>query len=147
MGKTFARSLTVAGLGVVLAVPTSFGGSAFADPKNGDAFDLTCGSTTYQVLVNGQGNWTPAHDTHSNLVFVPHAFQGFSGTVYDPAGNVVDTFSDPGIETQGSGKQKNDMSCTFGFSYVSDGSNPDDPPAGYTVSGSGGVSGQIAGHR
>jgi hypothetical protein len=121
------------------------GAAAQADPKRGDHFGLTCGGTTYQVVVTGNGTWTPAHDTQSNLVFIPHAFTAFYGEVRDAAGTVVDTFTDP-PQTQGSGKQRNDVSCTFAFHEVSDGSDPNGPPAGYTFDGGGGVSGQIAGH-
>lgn len=148
MNKGIARTLTVAGLGLALAVPASFGSVAVADPNSGDLISLTCNGVTYQAVVSGVGNgeFTPAHDLNSNLVFIPHAFQGFTGTILDPDGNVVDTFSDPTVETQGSGAQKNDMSCTFSFSEVSDGSDPEGPPAGYTFVGSGGVTGQVAGH-
>ena len=145
MNRAFARTLTVGGLGLALAVPASFGGTAYADPRSEDApFDLTCGSATYQVVTAGNGDWTPAHDTHSNLVFIPHAFTGFHGEVRDADGNLVDTFDEP-AGSQGSGKQKNDVSCTFSFHEVSDGSDPEFP-AGYTFTGSGGVTGQIAGH-
>jgi hypothetical protein len=119
--------------------------SAYADPSRGDVIPLTCGATTYQVVVNGNGQWTPAHDTHSNLVFIPHAFTAFHGEVRDPSGALVDTFDEP-ASTQGSGKQKSDVSCKYSFHDVSDGSDPDGPPAGYTFDGSGGVTGQIAGH-
>ena len=146
MGKTFARTFTVAGLGLALAVPMASGGTAFADPNSDNRVSLTCNGVTYDVVVGGNGEFTPAHDTHSNLVFVPHAFQGFTGTIYDPDGNEVGTFSDPSIQTQGSGKQKNDTVCTYTFSQVSDGSDPEGPPAGYLMVGTGGVTGQIAGH-
>jgi hypothetical protein len=144
MNKGFARTLTVAGLGVALAVPTSFGSSALADPKKGDVIPLTCGSTTYHVIVNGNGDYTPAHDVDSNLMFIPHAFGVFHGEIRDPSGAVVDSFDEP-ASTQGSGKQKNDMHCTYVFHQVSDGSDPD-VPAGYTFDGTGSVTGQIAGH-
>jgi hypothetical protein len=143
MNKGFARTLTVAGLGAALVVPASLGSVASADPK-GDSFALTCGSTTYQVTTMGDGEYTPAHDLNSNLMFIPHAFTGFHGVVRDASGALVYSFDEP-AGTQGSGKQKNDVSCTYVFHQVSDGSDPEFP-AGYTFDGSGGVSGQIAGH-
>lgn len=146
MGKTVARTLTVAGLGLALAVPASFGSTAFADPNSENLISITCSGVTYQAVVGGQGDFAPAHDLNSNLVFVPHAFVGFSGQILDPDGNVVGTFSDPSVQTQGSGKQKNDASCVYTFSELSDGSDPNGPPAGYTFVGTGGVTGQIAGH-
>jgi hypothetical protein len=144
MDKGFARTLTVAGLGLALAVPTSFGSSAVADPRNGELIPLTCGSTTYQVVTMGNGDYTPAHDANSNLMFVPHAFGVFHGELRDASGALVYSFDDP-ASTQGSGKQKNDVSCTFVFHEVSDGSDPE-VPAGWTFDGSGSVTGQVAGH-
>jgi len=144
MDKGYARTLTVAGLGLALAVPTSFGSSAVADPKRGDVIPLTCGSTTYQVVTHGNGDYTPAHDLHSNLMFIPHAFGVFHGEIHDATGALVDSMDEP-ASAQGSGKQKNDVSCTFVIHEVSDGSDPDFP-AGYTFEGTGSVTGQIAGH-
>ena len=142
---TRARILTVVGTAAAIALPAA-SGTAWADPRTGDVFTLTCAGTTYQVSGNGNGEFTPAHDLNSSKVFVPHAFQGFTGTIYDTSGNVFATFSDPSVQTQGSGKQKNDLSCTYTFTEVSDGSDPEGPPAGYTIVGSGGVTGQVSGH-
>ncbi len=121
------------------------GAAAQAAPvgPGGAPFDLVCGGTTYQVVTMGNGEFTPAHDVHGRLVFIPHAFGVFHGEVHN--GQVlVDSFDEPG-STQGSGKQKNDVACTFSFHDVSDGSDPEFP-AGYTFDGSGSVTGQIAGH-
>ena len=143
--RALTRSVVVGSLATGLALPLSVGAAALADPSRGDRFTLTCGGTSYQVVVSpGNGEWTPAHDTGSNKVFVPHAFQGFHGEVYDAEGNLVDAFDDPGVQAQGSGKQKNDVSCTFSFREISDGSDPEFP-AGYVFVGGGGVTGQIAG--
>ncbi len=142
---TVIRNVFVGGLTVGM-VTALVAGSAAAAPAKGDHFSLTCGSTTYQVVAMGNGEFTPAHDLDGHLVFVPHAFQGFTGIVYDTEGNLVDTFTDNTVTTQGSGKQKNDVSCTYRFEQVSDGSNPDEPPAGYRFVGIGGVTGQVAGH-
>ncbi len=141
--RTLSRMLAVVGLSAGLAVPML--SPASADPK-GDTFSLTCGSTAYQIVVKGNGTWSPAHDLGSTRVFIPHAFQGFHGEVYDTDGNLVGTFDDPGVQTQGSGKQKNDLSCTFSFVEVSDGTDPDFP-VGFTFVGSGGVTGQLSGRR
>ena len=139
LARTALTSFCVAGLSLPLSM-----GAAQADPQRGDHFGLTCGGTTYQVVVNGRGEWTPAHDTGSNLVFIPHAFTGFHGEIRDASGALVDSFDEPG-STQGKGKQRNDVSCTYSFHDVSDGSDPEFP-AGYTFDGTGGVTGQIAGH-
>jgi hypothetical protein len=119
--------------------------SAVADPKNGDAFDLTCGSTTYLVVGNGNGEWTPVHDTASHRVFVPTSFGSFSGTITDENGDFVDSFTEEGSTVKGSGARdrKGDIiGCTFEFTEISDGSDPEFP-AGYTLTGSGEVTGFV----
>jgi hypothetical protein len=61
---------------VVLAVAlfAALAQSAAADPVNAkDAgfFTAVCGSTHVSVVVNGNGDFTPAHDLNSTAVFVP----------------------------------------------------------------------------
>ena len=139
------RRLAACGLlAPVVAVPLSWGAPAFADP-HGFPLTLVCGSVTYHVVAEGNGDYTPAHDLDSNKVFIPHAFGEFTGTLTDASGNVVGTETDP-ASTQGSGKQPSDISCTYSFTFTSDGSDPDGPPAGWTFSGTGSVIGQVAGH-
>lgn len=142
--RALARTGFTVALTAGLGLPLSLGAAATADPSRGEHIALTCGATTYQVVVNGNGQWTPAHDTNSTRVFIPHAFIGFHGEIRDTAGVLVDSFDEAGTEVQGSGKQNNDQVCTFLFTEVSDGSDPEFP-AGYTFTGSGGVSGQIPG--
>jgi hypothetical protein len=139
-----ARTLSVVGIATALAVPL-LGGTASADPSGGDRFTLTCGGTTYQAVSNGNGQFTAAHDLNSTKTFVPHAFGPFTGNLYDASGTLVSTETDPAV-TQGSGKQKNDLSCTYSFTFVSDGSDPEGPPADWTFTGSGSVTGHATGH-
>ena len=140
--RALARTALTAACAAGLAL--SAVATAQADPKRGDMFDLVCGGTTYQVVTTGNGDYTPAHDVHSNLTFIPHAFAAFHGVIRDDEGAIVDEFVED-ASTQGSGKQKNDVSCTFSFHEVSDGSDPEFPE-GYTFDGTGSVTGQIAGH-
>lgn len=140
MKRTLARTIALVGLSSGLAL--SGLGVANADPK-GETFQLVCGGTTYEVITFGNGHWTPALDVNGNKVFIPHAFGGFYGEVRDEDSNLVESFTEPGA-TQGSGKQKNDTSCTFSFHEVSDGSDPQFP-AGYTFDGGGSVTGQVVG--
>lgn len=118
-------------------------GPAVADPsnaKNSFATELTCDNgRTYQVVVNGNGEFTPAHDTASNAVLIPVSFGPFTGTIRDNNGDVVETFTEPGSSKGQSAKGvKNPVTCTFNFTETSDGSDPDFP-AGYTFTGSGSV--------
>jgi hypothetical protein len=61
---------------VVLAVAlfAALAQSAAADPvkaKDAGFFTAVCGSTQVSVVVNGNGDFTPAHDLNSTAVFVP----------------------------------------------------------------------------
>lgn len=97
--RTFARLLVAGGLTLGIAAAP-----AIADPK-GETFPLVCDDgNTYQVTTNGNGEFTPAHDADSTRTFVPLAFGEFTGTVTDAQGNVVDSFSEPGVAKGQSGK-------------------------------------------
>jgi hypothetical protein len=68
------RVTVIAVFAIVLGV---FAQTASADPgnaKNAGFFTAVCGSTQLQVVVNGNGVFTPAHVTGSTSVFVPTAF-------------------------------------------------------------------------
>jgi len=130
------------GAAVVAGVLASGVGAAGADPKGG-VTHLTCeDGTSYEVVVAGNGNWTPAHDSNSNTIFVPTWFGDFHGTVRDADGNVVEDFVEEGDVPKGqSAKNKGDiLACTFSFTEVSDGSDPEFPE-GFTFTGVGEVRG------
>ena len=126
-------------VGGLLAVPVLGVAPAHASP--GITIPLVCGTTTYTVVSNGNGAWAPARDTASTAVFVPHWFGPFTATITDANGVVQDTSTDPEM-TQGSGKQKSDISCTYTISFTSDGSDPNGLPAGWTFTGTGSVIGK-----
>jgi hypothetical protein len=69
--------------------------SASADPsnaKNAGFFTAVCGSTQLQVVVNGNGVFTPAHVLGSTSVFIPTAFNlTFSFTPSGGGAPEVDT--------------------------------------------------------
>ena len=85
----------VGGTAVLAAVLWIGVGTAAADPT-GPVTELTCEGTTYETVVAGNGNWTPAHDSDSNVMFIPTWFGDFHGTVLDAQGNVVDDFVEEG---------------------------------------------------
>ena len=124
----------LAALAVTLTAP-----AAQADP-GGDTFDVLCDDgRTYPVATNGNGEFTPAHDTSSTTVLVPTSFQGFSFTVTDSEGNVVDEEVDDSVAAKGrSGKARaTSVTCTYSFSETFE-----DPELGMlTVVGTGGVTG------
>jgi hypothetical protein len=87
------RRVTVIALfAIVLGV---FAQSASADPvnaKNAGFFTAVCGSTQLQVVVNGNGVFTPAHVIGSTSIFVPTAFDlTFSFTPSGGGAPEVDT--------------------------------------------------------
>jgi hypothetical protein len=65
-------------LAVAMLVPTVFVPAAAADPlksKNSIAFPATCDNgQAVEVVLNGQGEFTPAHVLSSKATFVPQAF-------------------------------------------------------------------------
>jgi hypothetical protein len=129
-------------VGGLLAMPVL--GALPAQASSGFTFQLACGGTTYIVTANGNGDWTPARDTASTAVFIPHAFGPETDTIRNASGVVQSTETQP-ARTQGSGKQKSDLSCTYTISFTSDGSDPGGPPAGWTFTATGTVTGQRSG--
>lgn len=49
--------------------------------KNSGQITLVCPSGTYTAVINGNGNFTPAHDIASNTVLIPIAFGEFIGRI------------------------------------------------------------------
>jgi len=73
----------------VAGIVGMFSGTAGADPvnaKNAVSFDLVCnnGVGTVSVVVNGNGEWTPALAETGNQVFKPYEFH--LTTVFTPTG-------------------------------------------------------------
>src|SRR5215218_4112760 len=68
-----------AALGVAVLALAVFAPAASADPlkaKNSFAFPATCDNgQTVQVVVNGNGEFTPAHVVGTTAVFVPQAIE------------------------------------------------------------------------
>src|SRR2546426_11397494 len=99
-------------LAAVAIAPT-----AGADPtnaKNSSQLQAVCGTQTYNVVVNGNGEFTPAHLIGSTLVFIPTAF------------NITSTFTPTGgstmTETDTSAKAaplQSTITCTIPFQSFS----------------------------
>ena len=141
------RLILVPALSLVLAGLMT--GVAGADPVNAKKAQypiyLTCAGQTYTIVVNGNGQFTPGHDVNSTSMAIPLSFGAFTGTVTDPAGNVVDQFTDDSVVNKGrsAAHVPGAVDCSFTFSQVSDGSDPTGPPAGYTFTGTGQATGVI----
>lgn len=112
---------------------------AGADPSKDPAIPIVCDNGhTYEVTVNGNGEFTPAHDTASNMVLVPTSFGDFHFVVTDSDGNVIEEETDPGL-TKGHAQKsrRTAISCTFSFHEEFE-----DPDLGtLTFEGSGSVTG------
>ncbi len=135
---------------VLVAVVGSTVATAGADPVNSKRvdgpFEVACPDQTFENVVgNGNGEFTPGHDLESTTMLIPVAFGTFTGTLYDAQGNAVDTFTEDGFSAKGQSVDQvpGVVACTFSFTEVSDGSDPDGPPAGFTFVGGGEVWGLI----
>ena len=100
-------SMILAGLAVAgVLIP-----AATADPghaKNATQISAHCGGQTIMVVVNGNGEFTPAHVVGSTSVFVPTAFD--TTFTFTPTGGT------PMAETDTSAKAgpiKNTTTCTI----------------------------------
>jgi hypothetical protein len=70
------RRISLAVLLAAIAI-SAFAGAASADPakaKTSLAFPADCSGQTVQVVVNGNGEFAPAHVLGSTAVFIPQAF-------------------------------------------------------------------------
>ena len=125
--------------GLVLAGTIGFA-SGTAGAASSLTINLTCGTTTDAVTGNGNGQWTSVRSTTSTRVYIPVSFGAFTGTVRDANGTIVEQFTDPGGQVKGKNGTgvSNTTTCSYAFSEVSDGSDPDFP-AGFTFEGSGDV--------
>jgi hypothetical protein len=87
-------------LGILMLAALAQG--AAADPinaKNSFSFPATCGGQTVQLVVNGNGEFTPAHLVGSTAVFIPEAFNvTFEFTLPgEPTQSETDTSSKPNV--------------------------------------------------
>jgi hypothetical protein len=104
--------LGISALALAAVVP-----AALADPsraKNATQLELVCGGTAYQVAVNGNGRFTPAHILNGTGVAVPYSV------------DITTTFTPPGGPTQTEtqtaskgGPHKGAVDCTIPFQSFS----------------------------
>lgn len=120
---------------VTLGLSTLFGGGvAGAHGGHNEVIPVSCDNNqTYEVVVSGNGDFTPGRDANGTAVFVPVSFGAFTLQNAD-TGEVV--FSEPATSKGQSAKGvKNPVNCTFSFAFSTDGS--EGLPAGnYTGGGS-----------
>jgi len=100
-------------LGICALSVAALAPAAAADPtnaKNATQLELDCNGTPYQVVVNGNGKFTPAHILDSTGVIVPYSL------------DLTLTFTPPGGPTQTQtqtaakgGPHKDAVDCTIPF--------------------------------
>jgi hypothetical protein len=126
------RKLTVA---AVMTGALVMGAAAPAN-AGGEVLELVCGNTTYQIVSNGNGAFTPGRDLASTRVFIPTSFGEFSGTFTPSDGSDPETFTDPAMTKTANPQAHNGkatfVDCTFSVHF--------EGPDG-TFDGSGSVSG------
>jgi hypothetical protein len=100
-------SMTLAGLAIAgVMIP-----AATADPshaKNAAQIVAQCGGQTITVVVNGNGEFTPAHVVGSTSVFVPTAFD--TTFTFTPTGGTPMSETDTSAKA---GPIKNTTTCTI----------------------------------
>ena len=134
--RRLASLLAVAAISAALASATAT--AAPVNAPNAETVALDCGDAgTYDVVVNGNGDWSPGHDLNSNAVLIPVAFGETTFTLTDPEGNVIDQGTEPAT-TKGKAKAKGRarITCTFTLTFTEDGNTA-------TVTGS--VTGFVSG--
>jgi hypothetical protein len=100
-------SMILAGLAIAgVIIP-----AATADPshaKNAAQISAQCGGQTIMVVVNGNGEFTPAHVVGSTSVFVPTAFD--TTFTFTPTGGTPMSETDTSAKA---GPIKNTTTCTI----------------------------------
>jgi hypothetical protein len=87
--------------------------TAGADPtnaKNAQLLQAVCGTETVNVVVNGSGEFTPAHLIGSTSVFIPTAFD--ATFTFTPTGGSTETETDTSAKAA---PIKDTITCTIPF--------------------------------
>jgi len=136
--RRLATLLAIAALTVALSATAA--SAAPVNAPNAQEFTLDCGAAgTIEVVVNGNGAFTPGHLLDGPGVLIPVAFGEVTIVVRDAEGNVIDEFTDEGAtkgRARARGRER--VSCTFTDSFTEDGT---------TVTISGSVTAILSGPR
>lgn len=111
---------------------------------------LDCGSAgTFEIVVGGNGEFTPGRDSSSTAVIVPISFQNERFVVTGPDGNVLVDETEPDRLAKGSVADRSprqQVDCSFSATFVLD-AEEDGLPAGSTISFYGEVTGYLTPSR
>jgi hypothetical protein len=142
------RAITLACTTAALVV----GGTttATAAPPERDAIPLVCDDgNTYEVVVNGNGAFTPGNLLASTRVIVPIAFGEVAFVAVTPSGDVVENIQPPSEKGGGNVAEHNPQStvtCSFTFTDTLT-EEQDGLPADTEITISGEVTGFLTGPR
>lgn len=126
---------------------------ALAAQPEREIIELTCDNgETFEVVVNGNGDFTPGRLVGSTRVLIPIAFGDFTFEAVLPSGEVI-SGSEPGTDAKGGGNvarrnPRPQVTCTFQDSFTL--TEPDDEfglPVGTVVTFGGEVTGFLTGRR
>ena len=124
------RALAVTAVATALIAAGS--PTAAAAPPLQEVITLTCDNgRVYDVVVNGNGAFTPGRAVGSTAVVVPISFSDFTFTAVLPDGTVISE-NDPGVESKGGGNvaahsPRRTTTCSFEETEVLE---EDDPESG-----------------
>lgn len=133
------------------ALVLSGASAAVAAPPEGEVISLECDNgQSYDVVVNGRGEFTPGHIVGSNQVIVPISFGDFVFRAEDPQGNLIVEGSEPDSSKGGGNVEarnpRETITCTFGETFTLEEADPEfGLPAGTVVTFSGSVTGYLTG--
>jgi hypothetical protein len=122
-----------------------------AQPER-ETVELDCNSgETFEVVVNGNGDFSPGRVVGSTRVLIPIEFGDFTFTAVLPDGTVISE-SEPGALKGGgnvAGHHSPTVTCTFQDSFTLVEPDPEfgGLPAGTIVTFGGTVTGFLTGHR
>ena len=119
--RRVASVLAIAALGAgFTAVPVS---AAPSNAPNATVVALDCGSAgTFDVVVNGNGEWTPGHLLAGNGVVIPLSFGEQTVTVRDAEGNVIDESTEPATtKGRARARARERITCSFSATFEDEG--------------------------
>ena len=141
MRSILRRLASVAAIAALSAALTAVAAPAApVNAPNAELVTLDCGAAgTFDVVVNGNGEWAPGHLLDGNGVVIPVAFGESTFVVRDAEGNVVEQGTEPATskgKAKARGRER--ITCGFTLTFEEDGFTA-------TVTGSG--TGFMAGPR
>jgi hypothetical protein len=133
---------------VTAAIVVGSAATAMAAPPEQDAIPLVCDDgNTYEVVVNGNGAFTPGRLLGSTGVLVPTAFGETTFRAVLPGGEVIEE-TDPGSAKGGGNvsahNPRETVTCTFELTDTLE-EEEDGLPAGTVITISGTVTGFLTG--